>query len=752
MTVRRCKFLNITEAAVSVESFNALDWWVWDSEFTNNARGITNIFGARQLPRLSQPLPQFEHRRRQYAHTQFFGLRGNTSIGSNRFLMARSVGQNAASITLQDNKILDTIQTNAVADNNCGPLFLIDNVIRSKPGVSAPAVTMDTAWAIGPDFGSVGNTFTVAAPISFTGPNARSWAQDDQVVPYASVDGTIPTLPPTPVSRNRTVFEIAPGANGAAIQQAIDQAAAMTGQRPIVHLPKGRYSVGSTLSIPANADLQLVGDGTNSMLAWAGPAGGTVLRVNGPSKAVLRDFSTSGNGNAVGISIERADQVGARVFLDNFMSEAPLGTAVLADGLTNTFVELHGAYPDNGFGGFSQPLYLGPRGRRSRNQRRGHLWRHEHLRYLDPALVGRAKRRTDDGARGLVRRGDGPCGAADRDRHLYLLGRSLGAKTIHPGCPRDRAQRLQRCRHVRRCKVTARWRMRARAVSVTNENSQTQALFIGNTGDVVPYFNRTGSGGTVSFTQNKYLTRLDRVAADRRSGQPSVRRPHSNPPASDADRQAHLHHQLARRGHRRPAPPHKRPLRNHRRPHQAVTRAIDGLAGLHCTTESKIVTRLRDRRTISVGSASSALPEENRHGNASKAGAFGIGSSQTERGCRLRGGTRNALKWIGRMALSVLCLHGCGPSGEDFEDNIVSSPLTAGQGTGLTAQYFDNADLTNLKVTRTDATVNFDWVAGTPDPLIGSDTFSTRWTGQVEAPASGTYTFYTVSTTAFASG
>ena len=49
-----------------------------------------------------------------------------------------------------------------------------------------------------------------------------------------------------------------------------------------------------------------------------------------------------------------------------------------------------------------------------------------------------------------------------------------------------------------------------------------------------------------------------------------------------------------------------------------------------------------------------------------------------------------------------------------------------GQGTGLTAQYFDNLDLTNLKVTRTDATLNFDWASGTPDPLIGSDTFSTR--------------------------
>ena len=81
-----------------------------------------------------------------------------------------------------------------------------------------------------------------------------------------------------------------------------------------------------------------------------------VLRVNGPSKAVLRDFSTSGAGNAEGISIEGADQVGARVFLDDFWSEPPLGTSVVADGLVNTFVELHGPSPTNGLNG-TQPLY-----------------------------------------------------------------------------------------------------------------------------------------------------------------------------------------------------------------------------------------------------------------------------------------------------------------------------------------------------------------------------------------------------------
>ena len=56
--------------------------------------------------------------------------------------------------------------------------------------------------------------------------------------------------------------------------------------------------------------------------------------------------------------------------------------------------------------------------------------------------------------------------------------------------------------------------------------------------------------------------------------------------------------------------------------------------------------------------------------------------------------------------------------------------LLAGAVGGLTAQYFDNKDFTNLKVTRVDPQVNFNWALGSPDPAIGADTFSVKWTGQ----------------------
>lgn len=72
-------------------------------------------------------------------------------------------------------------------------------------------------------------------------------------------------------------------------------------------------------------------------------------------------------------------------------------------------------------------------------------------------------------------------------------------------------------------------------------------------------------------------------------------------------------------------------------------------------------------------------------------------------------------------------------------------PDNTDSGTGLTGTYFPNVDLTGDSVTRTDATVNFDWGQGSPITGIPADNFSVRWTGQVQAQFSETYTFSTLS-------
>jgi hypothetical protein len=71
--------------------------------------------------------------------------------------------------------------------------------------------------------------------------------------------------------------------------------------------------------------------------------------------------------------------------------------------------------------------------------------------------------------------------------------------------------------------------------------------------------------------------------------------------------------------------------------------------------------------------------------------------------------------------------------------------LSAGIGTGLTGDYYSDPNAHNLASTRIDGTVNFTW-SGSPAPSVPSSNYSVRWTGQVQALTSETYTFFTDST------
>ena len=62
---------------------------------------------------------------------------------------------------------------------------------------------------------------------------------------------------------------------------------------------------------------------------------------------------------------------------------------------------------------------------------------------------------------------------------------------------------------------------------------------------------------------------------------------------------------------------------------------------------------------------------------------------------------------------------------------------------GLEATYYNNRDLTAPKLSRTDGQIDFSWGKRSPSRRIAPDTFSARWSGQVEVPTTGTYTFYT---------
>jgi len=62
-------------------------------------------------------------------------------------------------------------------------------------------------------------------------------------------------------------------------------------------------------------------------------------------------------------------------------------------------------------------------------------------------------------------------------------------------------------------------------------------------------------------------------------------------------------------------------------------------------------------------------------------------------------------------------------------------------GNGLKGEYFGDKTFTDSKLTRTDATIDFEWDNGSPHELIGPGSFSIRWTGYLLIPETTDYTF-----------
>ncbi|WP_046242432.1 glycosyl hydrolase family 28-related protein [Hymenobacter terrenus] len=358
--VLRCKFLRCLNVGFFIGSFNALDWWLWDCTFEDCGLGASNWGGAGGFHVYNAVFRRSTVADVVIQNTSYFSLRNNYSEGSRAFFVSKFIGNNSAQVTLQNNVVLDALDT-PIQMENSGPLLLLDNVVRSRAGQTAPAVAMTTSPPA--DLIAVGNTFTVANPIAA---NGRAYLLDNQTVARGAVSPVVPTPPGPPPAVARTVYELPATATGAAIQAALNQATTQHGgQRPVVHLAAGTHDVAATLVVPAGSDVQLVGDGLESgtRLSWTGPAGQPVLRLAGPSRATLRDLEVYAPGTT-GLLIENADQTGGRVFLEQAeVSGEQYG--LHANGLQAARVELHNfGHADSGRGvRVDGPAGGGPTGR-----------------------------------------------------------------------------------------------------------------------------------------------------------------------------------------------------------------------------------------------------------------------------------------------------------------------------------------------------------------------------------------------------
>jgi hypothetical protein len=333
-TIVRSRFIRNAKAGVALGNFNALDIWIWYSTFEDCGMGVTNEPGAGNYHVYGSVFQRSTIADLYMKNTGGFSARGNYSTGSKAFFVSAGPISHPATIDIQGNTILDPVDAVAFRLGNQGPGLLLDNIVRSRPGASGPIVQWRSF--IDADVTSVGNLFTVADPLSA---NGRLITVDDRIVAPAAVNPIAPTLPAVRPNLKRMVFEVAPDADGAAIQRAIDAAAARIGTRPVVHIPFGTYAVARTLTVPPG-DLQLVGDGFTTVLKWAGADQGPVLRIAGPTTATLRELRVEGDHDVDSIVVDNIDQPGARVYLDGIQLQSGRESNLFVDHLTHTAVEL----------------------------------------------------------------------------------------------------------------------------------------------------------------------------------------------------------------------------------------------------------------------------------------------------------------------------------------------------------------------------------------------------------------------------
>jgi hypothetical protein len=356
-SILRCKFYRMSQAGVSTETGNALDWFVWDSEFVDSARGVTNWFGAGNFSVYRSVFRNSSIADIQIGNTQYFGIRGNTSVGSQMFVDSPNGSGNADQLILQDNVVLNPKQAKVIRYGNMGPLIMIDNQIASPAGAAGPVVDGGVGFIPSVELVAIGNKFTVSNPFTLAAKMVRKQEVDTSTVSASNISASITALPATPPNVSRQIFEVPAGANAAAIQNAINQAAAYAGQRPVVHLPAENYPINSEIVIPANLDVQIIGDSRSSRLFWTGPAGGTVFRLQGPSKAIFQDIWIEAGSIATGFTIQNADQPGSRIFGDLVAVSSAKQHNIFADQLNNTRIDFQ--HLDHGSSNLSSILANG---------------------------------------------------------------------------------------------------------------------------------------------------------------------------------------------------------------------------------------------------------------------------------------------------------------------------------------------------------------------------------------------------------
>ncbi len=351
VAIKRCKFISCQGAGIFIKGFNALDYWIWDSEFTNCNIGVACSHGNYHIYQ-----SHFKNSRTVDIHTRdalYTSVRGCYSNNAQAFSIDEGASCNAFKRTFQGNFVKGS-KTIPIQYHHQGKISMLDNYFLNVSGL--PATLDYTSWCKGNyDILSINNSYVEPNPNNLRKdfPSSVHSVLDRKFESKTMKMPVVKALPPFVPYVKRKIYEVPADANAAAIQKIINTAAALKGQRAIVHFPMGDYTINQTLEIPAGSDIQLIGDGIlyASVFKYKGNKE-TVFnyfKINGPSYITIKDIQVgtdNGRDKTNAFSFTNIDQLGSSAKIDQIYSKAI--NTVYIDKLNNTYFEKNNSFFSKG--------------------------------------------------------------------------------------------------------------------------------------------------------------------------------------------------------------------------------------------------------------------------------------------------------------------------------------------------------------------------------------------------------------------
>ncbi len=336
-SIRRCRFYNCSAAGISLQGWNALDWWVWDCYFEKCYTGVANNFPENGAGNFHVYRSIFKYSILadiSLGNSNYFSFRNNISYNSAAFIVARQFS-NTSPITIQNNLIINDKNVMMTYLFTKGNVLFLDNTFVSPDEEKNYIIQQQDSWDNSPsDLIMIGNQFTATKQIVQTDTNDRVIDIDSK---YGIKAPALPSLDPKPFAPliKYPVYEITNTMTVSAIQ-AIINSAALKNKKAILHFKYGNYNITGSLQIPSAAPLIINGDGLQSILNWKDTSNKPVIQIASPAKCTIRNIKIFGANKADGILMYDNDKSGNSIYADQLLTYHGVNTNIFINGFENT--------------------------------------------------------------------------------------------------------------------------------------------------------------------------------------------------------------------------------------------------------------------------------------------------------------------------------------------------------------------------------------------------------------------------------